>query len=502
VSDSLATLRQALAPKAGMRRIPFPLESYEHPSLPLSAKRLLNVMAEEAPADARTHAALVPTPGLAPHLAVGSGPIHAINTDLPGVMYFISGTRAYGYRGIHPGDPAAVLWDMGDVGSPSPGGLNPIHLMTPTIAVSTQAVVVCVPPNAFTAPTDFGASLNQIGGTFPGANSVTFIDGYFAFSSTDAAPQSFFISRLYDPLAYDALDFASLDEGSNAVLRIVTHAGELWVVGMAGFEIWYNSGDADFPFRRRLTGGVIERAIGTPRSLAQIDGSVFWLGLDGIVYRSVGYQATRISTHAVEAAIAALGAGAVADCFGNGYMDQGHAFYVLTLLNVRTLVYDCNTKVWHDRASSIDGAGAWRPHVLAPQNNGTLNTLAGDPVVGEVYILDHTISTDNGLEVARGITFPPIFAGTNRAFCHRVEVETEVGTEASHGDLTLDWSDDGGITWTGGPRTLSAGAVGETRHRAFTTRLGSFRQRVLRLGFTGRRTVYGLDADISGGTGG
>jgi hypothetical protein len=53
----------------GMRRIPFPLESYEHPSRPLSAKRLLNLMAEKAPADARTAAALVSTPGLLPYLS-------------------------------------------------------------------------------------------------------------------------------------------------------------------------------------------------------------------------------------------------------------------------------------------------------------------------------------------------------------------------------------------------------------------------------------------------
>ena len=63
---------QAQTPASGMKRIPFPLESYEHPSLPLVAKRLVNVMAEKQPADARTTAALVSTPGLVPYIPVGA----------------------------------------------------------------------------------------------------------------------------------------------------------------------------------------------------------------------------------------------------------------------------------------------------------------------------------------------------------------------------------------------------------------------------------------------
>src|SRR5690349_15375938 len=80
---------------AGMRRIPLPLESYQHSSPPLSAKRLLNLMAEQQPADARTAAALVPTPGLTRWRQVGTGPIRAIDGTQPGRVYVVSGTRAF-----------------------------------------------------------------------------------------------------------------------------------------------------------------------------------------------------------------------------------------------------------------------------------------------------------------------------------------------------------------------------------------------------------------------
>ena len=64
-------------------------------------------------------------------------------------------------------------------------------------------------------------------------------------------------------------------------------------------------------------------------------------------------------------------------------------------------------------------------------------------------------------------------------------------------NLTLDWSDDGGHAFSGGPRPLSAGS--SPRKRVFTTRLGSFRQRAFRLSTTGKPVIYAIDADISPG---
>src|SRR4029077_16613043 len=102
-------------PRSGtMRRIPFPLESYQHPSKPLSAKRLLNVMSEVEPADARTQAALVSTPGLT-YLGEVFGltwPASAQNSDQPGVIYIVSGTHFYRYGG------GGVVTDLGDIGVP------------------------------------------------------------------------------------------------------------------------------------------------------------------------------------------------------------------------------------------------------------------------------------------------------------------------------------------------------------------------------------------------
>ena len=126
----------------------------------------------------------------------------------------------------------------------------------------------------------------------------------------------------------------------------------------------------------------------------------------------------------------------------------------------------------------------------------------GDRTTGSVYLADTTVPTDAGIEVLHQAVMPPLYAGTYRAFCARLEIEMESGGLLAPGDVTLDWSDDGGINWTGGPRTMNAGTTTQTRKRVFTTRLGSFRQRVFRFSVRGHGTFYAVDADLSGGTAG
>jgi hypothetical protein len=162
VSDALTALRTALAPKTGLRRIPLTLESYQHQSTQLSSKLLLNMFAEQQPADARSQVALIPTPGLSLLLNVGTGPIHAINDDLPGTIYVVSGTHFY--RLVYDvGTAAWVASDLGDIGTPSGGYVDDQRLYS--IAVGSTAAVVCVPPNSYV--TSGGSPVALITTTWP-----------------------------------------------------------------------------------------------------------------------------------------------------------------------------------------------------------------------------------------------------------------------------------------------------------------------------------------------
>jgi hypothetical protein len=369
-----------------------------------------------------------------------------MNDDQPGRIYLVSGTHAY--RLYFPLGGGVTVDDLGDVGTADSGTGS--HNSFVTIAAGPTAVVICVAPRAYTCSHDPGVTLNEIGGdVFEGATSVCYCDGYFAFSKPGNTAE-WFISRLLDPTDFDALDFVFSDGVPNAIRRVIGHRGQVWTIGESGFEVWYNAGQADFPFRR-ASGGVVPVGTTSPMSVCRADQSVWWLGADGIVYRSDGYNPRR--------------------------------------------VFDVATGAWHERASSTDGTGPWRASVAAVDNNSI--NLFGDRANNVLYVLGMQ-ATDAGWAVLRQATLPPLWAETRRAFCARVEIEMQVGGADTPGALTLEWSDDGSRTW-GPTRTLSSGAPSELRHRVFTTRLGSFRQRTFRISSHGLTRLYAMDADIQAG---
>jgi hypothetical protein len=495
MSDTASALRDALAPKTGMQRIPLVTEHFPHASSPLSLKQLVNLYAEQAPGDARSPVALLSTPGLDTQLILSAGPVHAMNDDLPGLIYVVSGNQFYrlSYDGT-PGAPHIVA--LGDIGTPS--GSLPTSAQYPTIAVGVSAVVVCVPPNAFTC-LHSDLALVQLGGTFPGsASSVAYLDGYFIFTSLSDLSM-FFICRLMDPTNFDALDFAHADASPNVIVRAVSHRGDVWFMGQAAIEIWYNSGDQDFPFRRR-PGGVIPVTCGGAPSPATGDASVFWVGVDSTVYRSVGYQSQRISTHGIETQLRALGGAGIAP-IGLTYSQNGHIFYAITA-GTTTWVYDSATKLWHTRSSSTDGSKAWR--IISAANVDDI-PLLGDSWTGKLFYANLERDDEDGAGVVHIATLPPLYAKTRRAFCSRLEIEMETGdppgsiTGVPAPGVTLQWSDDGGYTFSGGPRQISSGARGAYRARAFTTRLGSFRERIFRLTTYGHTVYYAVEADVVAG---
>jgi hypothetical protein len=292
---------------------------------------------------------------------------------------------------------------------------------------------------------------------------------------------------------FAALDFAFADGLPNVIRRVMSHRGEIWLLGESGSEVWYDSGIAgtgaalDFPLRRR-PGGIIVYPIATPKSVVEADGSLFWVGSNGMVLRSNGYDAVRVSTHAIEEFIQTRNPTTVDSAVM--LTIGGHIVYALTIAG-QTLAYDCATKLWHNRSSSADGSGRW----LARSHGARQGTLVGDYNSGNVYIGDSQSGLDNGVAVMRQLTTGPLWASTNRAFMNRIEVEMEVGA-AAPGTILIEWSNDGGFTFPLS-RTVNTGVFSQRKVRAVTTRLGSFRQRVLRITAVGHTTIYAIDADVT-----
>lgn len=478
MSDALSALVKAQQqPKT--QPIPFATESAEGDSNSATLERLVNLYAEIAPPGARSKITLRSTPGLQITNSFGAGPILAMSADISGRVFVASGTR---FSRLN----ATSVDDLGDIGSPTATYSSVVAV---TIAVGATQVVVCVPPRAYAARID-EMVLHPITGTvnspFPGASSVAYLDGYFVFTADEDSTR-FFVANLLDPMTFDALDFTYSDAAPNVIRRVVTHLGRLWFMGDNAIEIWYNSGDLDFPLRRDF-GGVIPYGVMNTKSVAICDGSVFWLASNGMVMRNDGYKAARVSSHAIETKIhnylglSGHPSWGIVTAFS--FTEDGHPFYALTLSKPNdpglTLLLDCATKLWHERSSDPGGNGRWRPNCAAVSGH------VGDSVSGFVFQIDPASSQEAGVDVPRIAVSPPIWNGTRRAFMDRLEVVAELGGNP----MRLDWTDDYGATWKGN-RTLSVSGK-----RAATDRLGSFYDRTLRLSTTGRVRIFGVDAKI------
>jgi DNA-binding beta-propeller fold protein YncE len=315
---------------------------------------------------------------------------------------------------------------------------------------------------------------------FPVPDWLTYQDTYFIIIEKDT--QKFYISGNNDGTTWDALDFASAEGTPDSALAIISDHRELWILGEKSTEIFYNSGDVDFPFER-IQGAYLERGIGAPASIAKLDNSVFWLTEQFQIVRAQEYSPGIISTRQIDLEIEKYPV--KSDAVGYAYTQAGHSFYVLNFPTAnKTWVFDAATETWHQRSSQpVDGRH--RGNCYAYFNG---KHLVGDFDNGKIYELNMETYDDDG-EVQKAVhVFPPVEVERKNVFHNRIEIEcsTGVGLPTGQGSdpvAILDWTNDHYKTWSN-EHWLPLGQIGEYTARVYETRLGSDRWRAYRLTIT------------------
>jgi hypothetical protein len=226
------------------------------------------------------------------------------------------------------------------------------------------------------------------------------------------------------------------------------------------------------------------------------------------VYRANGYTGQRISTHAIEYAIAQYGN--ISDALAYTYQQEGHAFYVLTFPSASaTWVYDVATQAWHERAA-FEG-GVFTRHRSNCQCNFGGVTIVGDYENGNIYELDLNTYIDNLTPQKWLRSWRALPTGQNnlkRTAHHSLQLDCETGAAFGSGASTdqaqvmLRWSDDGGHTWSS-EHWASMGATGEYFKRVFWRRLGmtqKLRDRVYEVSGTDnvKIAIMGAELIVSG----
>jgi hypothetical protein len=490
--------------------------SYVARSTNAADNRMINLFPEIIPEGGKEPAFLNRAPGLRLLATVGTGPVRGM-LDSGQWLYVVSGNQLYKVDQSYASTAIGVVANTGPVSL----AFNGTELF---IAANGPSYVYNSVTNAFVENL-----------AFPRAQTVTFIDGYFIFNEPNS--QKFWVTDAYDGTVLEGSSVANAEGSPDGIVSLIADHNELWLFGGNSVEVWYDAGlpPPGVPFQR-IQGAFNEIGCAATYSVAKLDNSLFWLGADargqGVVYRANGYTGQRVSTHAVEYAIAQYDN--ISDAIAYTYQQEGHSFYVLTFpLANATWVYDASTQAWHERGSWInDGFIRHRSNCRAVFNG---EVVVGDFQNGNLYAFDLDVYSDNGgvqkwirswralptgqnnlkrtaqhsmqLDCEVGFTLPPV----NQPVFLVTEDENDIITESY--DFLIDetgisvnpqpvvllrWSDDGGHTWSN-YHGKDMGTTGQTGKRVIWRRLGmtmKLRDRVYELSGTDPVKIAIMGAEL------
>lgn len=497
--------------------------TYEARSMNAADNQMINLFPEIVAEGGKEAAFLSRTPGLRYLTTCGVGPVRG-EWQVGSYGYVVSGTEFYKV------DTSWVATKVGDV-----TGVGPVSM-----ADNGLQIFIACNPDGFIYDLATGVLAQITDPDFPGAVTVSYLDGYFVFNEPNS--QKVWVTALLDGSNIDGLEFASAEGAPDNLVSLIVDHREAWLFGSNSIEVWYDSGDVDFPLTR-IQGAFNEIGCAAPYSVAKLDNGLFWLGSDargrGIVYRANGYTGQRISTHAVEWRIQQYAN--ISDAIGYTYQQDGHAFYVLVFPDADTTwVYDVATQAWHERASwVVDHFTRHRGNCQMSFND---EIVIGDYENGNIYAFDLTVYADNN-EVQRWLrSWRALPTGQNdlkRTAHHALQLDCETGvglqgvdptdplgfllteggdllvtesgdpifvtvvtTQGVDPQVMLRWSDDGGHTWSN-EHMRSMGRIGRYGYRTIWRRLGmttKLRDRVYEVSGTDpvKIAIMGAELQISG----
>lgn len=432
-----------------------------HYEVDTSKQTCINLYPEVTEQGGRNKGSLRSIPGLSSFSTVGEGPIRGMHV-MNGVLYVVSGTVLYSVNSSGSETSLGTI-----VGSDPVGMAHNIGLQLMVTTGSTGYIYTTSTGLVTISDADFPAN----------ADMVHYMGTYFIVNNRTT--QEFWISNTGDGTNWLGTDFASKEgEPSNLVALIPNHQ-DLFLFGEKSYEIWKNTGNADFAFEIQ-DGTFQERGCSAKWSVASLDNTVYFLGDDKVVYRIDGYQPVRVSDHGVESSLDSLD---VSDAVAYTYTQNGHYFYCLNIGSL-TWVYDATFSgqtgraTWHKRRTGI-GEGRWRVNNYV---NVYGKHLGGDYSSGIIWEMSLSTYTDNGSEIERIRTLPHIYSDIRPINVDRMELsmKTGVGNSAvTDPQVWLEVSKDGGRTWS--DRILaSMGQAGDYDRRVVWRRLGRARDWVFR----------------------
>jgi len=408
--------------------------------------------------DAKSQVTLLPFPGLTKITTVNTGPGRANMAVWKSNLYGVSGNALFKM------DTSDVVTSLGTLNT-SAGWCN--------IAVGRDMIMITDGTNGYTYDGTTFAVISDA--DYPDdATDCAYLDGRFLVN--DTGTDQFFMSAVEDATSWAALDFASAESSPDDIYAIETTTKDLYLFGDKTIQVYYNSGNADFPFEPYPS--VIEYGIEAKYSLTHDDNGLYFLARKpqgGIVVVHInGFQGRIISDPDITWTINQLST--TSDAIGAIYDMEGESYYILTFpASDFTLAFNLQTGL---------------PLRLKSYNIGRHRALAYGSLAGrqfcmdysnaKLYELDFTKYTEDGGVIERYRRSQVIHNNNVRVIYNELVIDILAGV--GNGDeaapvIELRYSDDGGNTWSSWISQLMGG-TGEYTTRCVWRRLGQSRGRI------------------------
>lgn len=453
--------------------------AYRDATLPWSSQDTCNWIPEIAQAQGtRTQMQFRGAPGLELFTTVGTGPIRGAR-DVEGKLFVVSGTKLYEVTVSGLSTERGTIPGVGLVGMAHNQVKNGYEVL---IVNGSAGYVWNTAESTFNKITDEG---------YPGAIAADYVDSYLV--QVEPFGRFWFHSDLADAMSYNTLDRYESEADPDKIVTLAVSNFEVVVFNRKSTEFFYNAGGATNTFQSKKV--MIQVGCAGRNTVVKLDNTLIFLDNFGRVCRLDGYQAVPISTGALEKEIAKYD---WSQAFAFSFQSEGHQVYYITLPGGHTFGYDVVTREWHRRQSY--GLDRWRLNTLTYWQN---QWIGGDFQSGKLYRVKWDVLEEAGAPLVAERVTPAAHSNQNRVIANYIELQFDTGhgSTADH-EVMLDYSDDGGRNWTN-TRRRSLGAIGEYWKRVRFTRLGAFRNRVMRIRVSSpcKRDLMGAVVKLEGSDG-
>lgn len=448
--------------------------TYEHPLRTVSTERCVNWVPERVPPEVESKFpyAYRVRPGLSSLVTTGAGPYRG-GVEHNGRAFRVSGASLYEVTlvdGVWTETLRGTSGQLGTDGRPVSIASNGPQGGQLAIASNGNGFIFTLATNALAAITDaqFPANVRQ----------VDFWRSHFVWIVDNST--SFYLSDSYAGTSYVTANVGEREWASDYIQSVIVDrdSGELWLIGREATEVWWYNAALGFP------GEPVQVLIpyGTPGRFGwtQIGTSLYGLmqtknggPLIGRVRN--GYGVEKMSHHAVDKALADYTATQLTNAIAYGVDWQGHRFFVLSIDDDATWIFDEATNLWTQWDYWQPTLGVSEAFLGAGTFRFENTQVMGSRIDGTLYSFSDANLNDGGDVIRTVRRAPCVHARGLRVPHHAIYLDVEAGVgnaDVASPVAALRWSDDAARTWSPNAQ-IPLGAQGNYDVDAELRRLGS-----------------------------